>query len=185
MDFKTVLSNLLAAFKEHNIRYALMGGLALSAWGVPRGTVDIDFLVHREDMTKVDVIMRGLGYEIRNSTGNVSQYLSPLKIFGEVDFIHAFRSYSLSMLDRAEELLIFDTTLPVRVLKIEDLIGFKLQAMKNNEKRAALDLSDIENLMAAKAGEIDWLFVKEYFSLFGCEELYNELKGKYGKNQQR
>ncbi|TAN45549.1 MAG: hypothetical protein EPN22_02270 [Nitrospirae bacterium] len=68
MDFKTVLSNLLTAFKEHNIRYALMGGLALSAWGVPRGTVDIDFLVHREDMTKVDVIMRGLGYEIRNST---------------------------------------------------------------------------------------------------------------------
>ena len=180
MDFKLVFEKLLTAFKELDIRYALISGLALGAWGVPRGTVDIDFLVHREDMTKVDVIMRGLGYEIRNSTENVSQYISALKIFGEVDFIHAFRSHSLSMLDRAEERMAFGATLPIRVLKIEDLIGFKLQAMTNNEKRRALDLYDIETLMAAKAAEIDWLLVKEYFSLFECDELYDELKGKYG-----
>lgn len=183
MDFKTVLKQLLTAFHEQNIRYALMGGFALGAWGLPRGTVDIDLLVHREDMTRVDAIMRGLGYEIRNSTENVSQYISPLKIFGEVDFIHAFRSHSLSMLDRAEDRMFFDGKLPVRVLRIEDLIGFKLQAMTNNEKRKALDLYDIETLMAAKAAEIDWLLVKEYFSLFGCDELYDELKGKYGKNK--
>lgn len=183
MDFKLVLKELLNSFKEQEIRYALMGGLALSVWGVPRGTVDIDFLVQREDMTKVDMLMRGLGYAIRNSTENVSQYISPLRIFGEVDFIHAFRSHSLSMLDRAEERKVFNATLPIRVLKVEDIIGFKLQALTNNEKRRALDLSDIETLMAAKAAEIDWLLIKEYFSLFGCDELYDELKEKYVKNQ--
>lgn len=56
MDFKLVLEKLLSAFNEQNIRYALMGRFALGAWGVPRGTVDIDFLVHREDMEKVDAI---------------------------------------------------------------------------------------------------------------------------------
>lgn len=183
MDFKLVFEKLLTAFKEQDIRYALMGGLALGAWGVPRGTVDIDFLVLNDDMGKVDMIMQGLGYECKYRTENVSQYVSPLRIFGEVDFLHAFRSHSLSMLDRAKDRMSFDGKLPVRVLKIEDLIGFKLQAMINNEKRKALDLSDIETLMAAKAAEIDWLLVREYFSLFGCDELYDELKGKYGKNQ--
>ncbi|MBI5639740.1 MAG: hypothetical protein HZA17_04875 [Nitrospirae bacterium] len=48
-------------------------GMALGAWGVPRGTVAIDFLAQRDDMEKVDTIMRGLGYECRYRTENVSQ----------------------------------------------------------------------------------------------------------------
>lgn len=43
MDFKLVLERLLTAFKkQNNIQYALMGGFALGAWGVPWATVDID-----------------------------------------------------------------------------------------------------------------------------------------------
>lgn len=183
MDFKLVFSKLLASFHEQNIRYAIIGGFAISAWGVPRGTVDIDVLVHRQDMQKVHEIMTALGYELKYSSENVSQYLSTLKIFGEVDFIHAFRSHSLSMLERAEEKPIFNETLAIKVLKVEDIIGFKLQAMKNNEKRRAIDLADIESLMALRGSEIDWSLVKEYFMLFGYTKLFNELKRKYGKNQ--
>src|SRR3989338_7701214 len=84
MHFKLVLEKLLTDFDRHNIRYALMGGFALGAWGVPRSTVDIDFLVNREDMEKVDAIMRGLGYECRHKTENVSQYLSPLRVLNTV-----------------------------------------------------------------------------------------------------
>lgn len=36
MDFKVVLEKLLAAFREVNIRYALMGGFAMGLWGVGR-----------------------------------------------------------------------------------------------------------------------------------------------------
>ncbi len=75
MDFKLVLEKLLTAFKEQDIRYAPMGVMSLGAWGVPRGTVDIDFLVHRDDMDKADSIMKPLGYECRHKTENVSQYL--------------------------------------------------------------------------------------------------------------
>lgn len=84
--------------------------------GIPRGTADIDLLVHREDMLKVDVIMRSLGYEHRNRTENVSQYISPLNIFGEVDFIHAFRTHSMSMLKRVEERQVFDRLMSIKVV---------------------------------------------------------------------
>ncbi|MEK6589893.1 MAG: nucleotidyl transferase AbiEii/AbiGii toxin family protein [Nitrospinota bacterium] len=182
MHFKLVLEKLLTDFDRHNIRYALMGGLALGAWGVPRSTVDIDFLVNREDMEKVDAIMRGLGYECRHKTENVSQYLSPLRIFGEVDFLHAFRTPSLSMLESAEEKKMFGDTVSVKVLKIEDLIGFKVQAVANDESRKAVDIADIESLIAYNKDRLNWSLIEEYFTLFGLIELYNDLKKKYGND---
>ncbi|MEC4684674.1 MAG: hypothetical protein VST71_02935 [Nitrospirota bacterium] len=43
MDFKFIIEKLMTAFKEQDIQYALIGGLGLGLWGVPRATVDIDF----------------------------------------------------------------------------------------------------------------------------------------------
>lgn len=182
MDFKLVIEKLLTAFNEQDIQYALMGGLALGAWGVPRATVDIDFLVHKDDMEKVNEIMQGLGYECKYKTDNVSQYVSPLKVFGEIDFLHAFRTPSLSMLQRAEEKKMFDETMPIKVLKVEDLIGFKVQAIANDESRKTIDLPDIESLIEQNKTEIDWALLEEYFVLFGFNELLTELRRKYRGN---
>ena len=178
MDFKLVLNNLLKRFNEHNVRYALIGGFALGAHGVVRATVDIDFLVRRDDMTCVGVIMNDLGYKCSYKTENVSQYISPLNIFGEVDFLHAFREISVGMIKRAEEKMMFNETLAVRILKVEDLIGLKVQAMANDERRKAIDLADIEALVMLHKTSLDWNTVEEYFSLFGFEKLFAELKDR-------
>ena len=183
MDFKSVLEKLLTAFKEQDIRYALMGGFAMGAWGAPRATVDIDFLVLRGDMEKVDAIMRSLGYECKHQTENVSQYVSPLQVFGEVDFLHAFRTPSLSMLQRAEDRNMLGETIFVKVLKIEDLIGFKAQAIANNRERTTIDLADIEVLINTHKSTIDWSLIEEYFVLFGLNDMFKELRMKYGDNQ--
>jgi len=183
MDFKLVLERLLTGFQEKDIRYALLGGMALGAWGAPRGTVDIDFLVHLDDMPKIDALMQGLGYECRYRTENVSQYVSPLQVFGEVDFLHAFRTQSLSMIQRAEDRKIFGGTVSIKVLKVEDLIGFKVQAMTNNERRKALDMTDIESLLSLHASAVDWTLIEEYFALFGLAELSRELRRKYAGYQ--
>lgn len=179
MDFKLVLEKLLTAFKEADIRYAMMGAVALGAWGIPRATVDIDFLVQRDDIEKVQRIMTDMGYECHYKTDNVSQYISPLKIFGEVDFIHAFRDASLGMLQRAEDRDVLDG-ITVRVLKPEDLIGFKIQAIANNESRKNMDLADIESLIERFKDSLDWSLIEDYFKLFDFEELLRELKERYG-----
>ena len=179
MDFKLVFEKLLKRFHEHNVRYALIGGFALGAQGVVRATVDIDFLVHRDDMASVHKIMHQLGYECRYQTENVSQYASPLKVLGEVDFLHAFREIAVGMIKRAEEKRIFNEELAIRVLKVEDLIGFKVQAMANDEGRKTIDLADIESLVALHRTSLDWNTVEEYFSLFGFDELFAELKERH------
>ena len=183
MDFKLVLEKLLTAFREQDVRYALIGGMALGAWGVPRGTVYIDFLVHRDDKGKVDAVMQGLGYECKYRTENVSQYVSPLEVFGEVDFLHAFRAPSLGMFERAVERKLFGGTVSLRVLKIEDLIGFKVQAIANNENRRAQDMADIEALLALHGSAVNWFLIEEYLALFGLNDLCGELRRKYAGNQ--
>lgn len=179
MDFKTVLGLILKDFKTSNIRYGLIGGFALGVWGLPRATIDLDFLIHRDDLNKVNAIMKHHGYECVYKSGNVSQYVSPLKIFGEIDFLHAFRKVSLGMLERSEEKDIFEGNLKIRVLRPEDIIGLKLQSLVNNPARTQREYLDIEALMDHYGKNLDWESIEEYFSLFEQKEKFLELKTKY------
>ncbi|MBI5213343.1 MAG: hypothetical protein HY957_08230 [Nitrospirae bacterium] len=111
----------------------ILGGLALGLWGVGRSTVDIDILVSRDDTGKVDNIMTGLGYECRLRSENASQYLSPLKVFGEVDFLHAFREASLEMLKNAEEKTAFNNTLKIKVVRPEDKAAKELLELSKSD----------------------------------------------------
>jgi len=183
MDFKTVTENLLSAFEAEEIRYALIGGFAMGAWGVARSTVDMDFLIHKHDLQKVHSILTKMGYKCRHQTENVSQFVSSLKIFGEIDILHAFREISLGMLQRAEDRKIFNETMTIKVIKIEDLIGLKVQAIANDPSRKPIDLADIKSLMETYGGSIDWPIIKEYFALFEFNDLFGELKSKYGKTK--
>jgi predicted nucleotidyltransferase len=174
MDFKTVIQTLLKHFDERRIRYGLMGGFALGLWGTARSTVDLDFLVNRGDMEKVDQIMRELGYERGFTSENVSQYVSRLKLFGEVDFIHAFRQMSIEMLDRAEEKEIFSGALKIKVLRPEDIIGLKLQAIKNDPARRDGDMADIKALVFVLRERLDWALIKKYADVLDAKDLLKE-----------
>ena len=183
MNFKLVFEQLLKRFHEHNIRYALIGGFALGAQGVSRATIDIDFLVHLDDMSRIHAILCEQGYERRYQSENVSMYISPLNEFGEVDFLHAFRENSVNMLQRAREMRIFDGSITVKVAQVEDLIGLKVQAMANDESRRTRDLADIESLLEMHQSLIDWDRVENYFSLFRFDDLFLQLKRKFGHAQ--
>lgn len=181
MDFKTVLDLIIKGFNKEQVRYALIGGFALGALGLPRSTVDLDFLVHRDDLPKIDRIMKGNGYECVYKSENVSQYISPLKIFGEVDFLHAFRDISTGMLKRAIEKDIFEGKFKIRILQPEDIIGLKLQAIANDKTRAMREYIDIETLMEYYRTKLDWQLIEEYFFIFEEKERFIELKTKYGE----
>jgi hypothetical protein len=176
LNFRAVTEKLLSALHGEGVGYALIGGYAVGLWGVPRGTVDMDFLVRRDDLNKLDQIMRSLGYAIRHRSENVSQFISPL---GEIDFLHAFRAHALRMLERAVEKPIFGGSLTIRVLRPEDLVGLKLQAIANDQGREHLDMYDIEELMRLHGSSMDWGLVEEYFAIFERQQLFARLKEKY------
>jgi len=175
VDFQLVLEKLTKTFEEKDIHYALIGGFALGLWGVPRSTVDIDLLIDRSDLDKLDSAMAALLYECKYRTDNVSQFVAPVEKLGEVDCLHAFREASKEILERAELREIFDESVKIRVARPEDLVGLKLQAISNDPSRMAIDRDDIEKLLQINRDQVDWELVKHYFSLFEMNELYTEI----------
>lgn len=180
MDFERVLRDLVADFTEREIRYALIGGFALGALGLPRATMDIDFLVARAALPVLDEVMARRQYRLRYRSENVSQYVSHLAPLGHVDFLHAFREISTSMLERAPEVSLFGGSLRLRTLRPEDLVGLKVLALANDPRRERQDLADIDRLAERFSAEMDWERVREYFALFDKLELYDEIRDAHG-----
>lgn len=183
MDFKKILPLIIDEFEKKEVNYALMGGFAMGILGVMRATVDLDFLILVEDMTKVNKILEKYEYKKIYKSENVSQYVSDLKPFGEIDFLHAFRKISRSMLKRAQEHSVFKGEFKVKVLIPEDIIGLKIQAFINDISRTKKETLDIESIMQYYGNKLDWGLIKEYFVLFNKGKMFKQLKNKYGKTE--
>jgi hypothetical protein len=180
MNFGVVLDGLVGFFSRENIRWGLTGGFAMGALGAARTTADLDFLVHRDDMPRVHAYLESLGYHRIHFSENVSQYDNPASAWGSLDFIHAFRPKSLEMLARVREKPLSGGQ--IRVLRPEDVIGLKVQAIANNASRRFRDLADIEALIQANCVGLDWAIIKDYFDSFAMGSVYMDLKSRLGND---
>jgi len=179
MNFELVIHALLEILEGQQIRYGVVGGFALGLLGVPRATMDVDLLVHRDDLARLDEALRRVGFQRVVSTENVSHYEHSDAVWGSIDVLHAFRPHALGMLTRTRGVALFDRT--IRVLQPEDIIGLKVQAMANNPLRAAKEQVDIESLVEAYSATLDWTRIKEYFDLFEMSELLERLRKRQGE----
>lgn len=64
MDLLLELTDLIKAFDEDGIDYALCGGLALAVYARPRATLDIDMMVESDSLDRVKKRVEELGFTI-------------------------------------------------------------------------------------------------------------------------
>ena len=181
MDFEIVLKRLIFEFSRLHIRCAAIGGFALGVLGVPRQTLDLDFLVHRDDLEKLDDALTALGYTRVFQSENVSQYRHPDTTWGSVDFIHAFRKISLAMLERAKDYPVGGGKQSLRTAQPEDVIGLKVQAMFNDPERRPQEQNDIERLMARYGRKLDWNRIQEFYEVFGFSDEAKKLRDRFDR----
>ena len=183
MDFLEVTRQVGRALDEARVRYALIGGFAMALRGVQRATVDLDFILLREDLDRADQVLTGAAYRRVFYSENVSHYIANASALGRIDLLHAFRGPSLSMLERAERIEIANgLTLPV--VQIEDIIGLKIQAAVNDEQRAAADWADIRLMLevSAQTGRaLNWALIADYLDIFNLKSELACMRGWYGK----
>lgn len=182
MDFQLVTSTVLKEFNDKNIAYAVIGGFALGLWNVTRSTVDIDFLVLTDDLTKAESILNHFSYKRTFKSENAAQYVSDLAPYGHIDVLIAFREVSKGMLERRVSK---ETAAGIQTftLEPEDLIGLKLQAMINNQEREDHEVNDMHLLLDAckkKQVSVDWELLEDHFALFSKLDLLEELRHTYG-----
>ncbi len=175
MNFNLILKYLLELFNKNNIPYALIGGLAMDMHGVIRTTQDVDFLVPLEDIEKIEEYLLSRGYKKLLRNNNVANYASDNFELGRVDFLLAHRKYAKEMLKDAVSFELKSSPYKLKVARLEDLIGLKVQAHFNSKERKTDDIKDIENIIKQFGPKLNYDKVKEYFSVFNAQDLLDKL----------
>jgi hypothetical protein len=175
MYFISIFKFLLENLEREKIDFALIGGFALQASGIPRTTFDIDLLILSENSSKIKDIMTAHGYELMHESEEALNFYGKKIELGRVDFMLAHRKYSIEMLKRAKKIEVFEGRFKIKVIRPEDQIGLKVQSSSNDPDRFHKDMADIEVLIKNNYPNLDINLLREYFKLFDREKELDEI----------
>jgi hypothetical protein len=88
MEFERVLQLFTEFFDREKIRYAIVGGLAVAAWGRKRSTKDADFAVDLSNQDRVVGFAESQGYETLRASSGYSNHVHADAGLGRVDFLY-------------------------------------------------------------------------------------------------
>ena len=139
---------LIAALDEHQIDYALCGGIAMAIYDRPRATVDIDLLILSGSLDRVRATAAALGYTIRGMEMTFSNGAIEIRRVSKIDR-ETGQVLSLDLLLVTPEIQqVWDSRIEadweggkLSVVSREGLIGLK------NLRGSAQDHADISALM--------------------------------------
>lgn len=147
MNFGETLDRVGTVLAAGNWQWAVAGGVALSAYGNPRMTLDLDVVTEAAAQDTVVAGFEAAGYVTLYRSTGFSNHRHPDSQWGRVDFIYVDGG-------TARQLFASLRSLPgpqgqsVSVPRAEHLIAMKVQAMKNAPDRAPQDLADIAYLLS-------------------------------------
>ncbi len=173
MDFGKVLETVTSFLEEKSFRYAVVGGFALAAYGLPRTTLDLDFVVESAIQENLIQFLESLGYRtLHRSTGFSShEHADPL--WGRLDFIYVNEDTSRELFSGCRHLPGHrDRTIPVP--RPEHLVAMKVTAMKNDPGRTFQEMNDIRFLLTLPG--VDRHQAESYFDRQGLGDRLDEIK---------
>ncbi len=142
--------------RDAEFNYALIGGLAVGAWGFPRATRDIDLLVASgkpPEVLRSYFGQRGYGAELTRHSGDPLPLMIKLQPPGkpgrtvEIDVIVSTKGWETGMVEAARTLMLGPTR--IRVARPEDIICLKLRA------GGPLDLVDAAEILKVNRETLD------------------------------
>lgn len=173
MKFDAVLRMWKEWFEREGIRYAVIGGLAVQAWGHSRFTKDIDIVVPSDVRERVVAQAETLGYETLNVSGGYSNHLHPNRDLGRLDFMYVDPATAEKLFAAAEDRpILAEVTAPVA--RPEHLAMMKAIAMKSSPQRVLFDAEDVRMLLTVPG--VDRAQVRDYFAKHGLLELFDAIE---------
>ena len=158
MSANSSLEAALAATIEElngaNIPYMLIGGLALSAWALPRATLDIDLTLW-VSANDLDSVCDFLCARYTPRVPDVKKFVGKTRVLPaathegvRVDFIFAAFPFEKIMIEQASLRQI--GSVAVRAARLEDLILLKLPSPRPR------DQEDVRLILTAYKDALDW-----------------------------
>ena len=177
-----LIRKILKISQQEKINLMFIGGIAVSVWGNPRATYDID-IVAQIDIEKIKDILKifhknNFGYDEKKPLKSIQnlQFITLTyprkknKIF--IDLFIVRGDYFQEALKRKRIVKIFDLKIPV--ISPEDLILYKLLSRRER------DMDDIRDILSLQKRNIDIHYLKKWAEELGVKAfLEDELKTVY------
>jgi hypothetical protein len=173
VDFGRVLQTIAEFFDRTRFPYAVIGAFGLHAYGLSRGTFDMDFVTQTEGQAQLVGFLESLGYETLHVSTGYSNHLHALAALGRLDIVYVGGETS-ERLFRDVRMMPGPSGQLVPVPRPEHLAAMKVQAMKNDPQRALREMDDIRFLLELPG--IDEDEIRGYFERAGLGDRYDELK---------
>jgi hypothetical protein len=173
LNFENVFEVVAGFLKKKDRRYAVIGGVALVAYGLPRTTLDLDFIVESAAQDDLIRFLESRGYETRHRSSGYSNHRhSDYDDWGNLDFVYIGNETSAALFP-ACRIVTGPGGIQMPVPKPEHLAALKVQAIKNDPARALQDLADIRYLLHLPG--VDRLQIKDYFDRQGLGGRFDEV----------
>ena len=161
--------------EQAQLRFLVIGGLAVVSYGHARSTVDADFAIPRRDLAAWKELLSKFGYTVRHEQNAFSQFSPPFHNMWPVDLL-LLNDGTFDKLAQAARLnSVAGKPRPVPCAL--HLIAMKLHAAKHGPAdRRDQDIGDIVELI-----RLEHLYVnaEDFLAVcrdYGTEELQNEIR---------
>jgi hypothetical protein len=172
MDVSRVLALVRPFFESRGEPYALVGGLALLAYGAPRATFDVDLLAPRRTREDLVAFLEARHFTTLSAQTGFSNHQHPEPALGRVDVIYVSGTTADAVFAGcSRKAIVAGVEAPVP--RPEHLLAMKAQAFAKDRTRYS-DLSDLQFLLSLP--DLDLEEARGYFESAGLAEYFERLR---------
>jgi hypothetical protein len=171
MDAPRVLDLIRPFFESRNEPFALVGGLALLAYGAPRATFDVDLLAPRRTRDDLVAFLEAKHFATLSIQPGFSNHQHSDPALGRVDVIYVSGTTADAVFAGCSSKSI-TAALEAPVPRPEHLLAMKAQAFAKDRTRYS-DLADLQFLLALPG--LDREEARGYFESAGIAEYFDRL----------
>jgi hypothetical protein len=164
--------------RQAGLEYLVIGGHAVNAYGIPRATLDVDFLGRRDDRARWRTLLEAEGFSLFRDDENFMQFAPPYGTEWRLDvmLVNAPTFAKLAAGARSVQCLGVETRVPCA----EHLIALKLHALRHGPAhRESKDFLDILTLVRAANLDVNSPALQATFDRYGTPELYERFRKSF------
>jgi hypothetical protein len=173
MDAVRLMTLLRPVLDASGARWAIAGGVAMSIFGSPRVTYDLDIVVETAGHRFLLAQVGSLGFEVLYDSDAFTNFLHPDPELGRMDLLWTAPHTSALLFAEAMSRTAPDG-FPALLPSPEHMVEMKVQAIKNRPTRVFRDGADLQVLLALP--EMDHNKARATFARHGLAELYDRVR---------
>ncbi len=160
--------------KREGVSCVLIGGFAVNYYKVSRQTMDVDFLIVKDDFNRICGDLKKAGFKLDYLHNVFARFKANNYYLMDVDFMFVDKATFDKVMKDAREISIVNQKFMIPSLNT--LLALKLHAIKSNRKiREYKDLIDIISLIRANNVNYKGKDFKDLCLKFGTEDLYHKI----------